>query len=491
MLKLEYSPSVALALMKAFPKYTLQKANLKIEKYVKTLERLMRRAKLNKVSKRSNKKKTYELEATILWDKTGQLGSDKIRIHQWLLANRFALVINTNPNYKPSKELAVFKTTKYLTVTDESLLDKLRKMTVQERHVYLDTPSKDDIDEINDDLKDYRALSTQEQKDRYDLAEIDITSVKNYLKKLADGQIFIDYLKQESDADIAEYILRIAQLNNGLLPQLKDKSDFGRNYYKNISVQNVSKRVRETFLGDSWEYDCKSCSASWKMAFAWEQYNSKKRHKVKFQESFSALTLYLEHKFEIVDEVIDHTYQVQYPYSHAYKTKVIKEAMTAIGFGAKLTMGSWRAKDGEIKSSSLLEVFDEDTSLLRRFVDCTIVREYNDEQAILNKYIVNKFSSDTTWLAEMEASRIKRKRKPYKQNQKISWLFQHAETIMMKIVRDELQKLGKTVLANVHDAIVVRQQLTASELLAIEQIVRTSTNVQYFSLGETPYKSCH
>jgi ADP-ribosylglycohydrolase len=103
----------------------------------------------------------HTLEASILWDKTGQLGSKKIRIHQWLMENRFPLVINTNPNYKPSKELAIFKTTKYLTVNDESLLEKLRKMTIQERHVYLDTPSQDDIDEINDYLKDYRSLSTQ------------------------------------------------------------------------------------------------------------------------------------------------------------------------------------------------------------------------------------------------------------------------------------------------------------------------------------------
>jgi len=491
MLKLEYSPSVAYALMKAYPKYTLQKANSKIEKYVKTLERLMRRAKLSKVSKRTKKKKTYELEATVLWDKTGQLGSDKIRIHQWLLQNRFALVINTNPNYKPSKELAEFKPTKYLTIKNESLLDLMRSMTVQARTHFLDNPSKDDIDEINDYLKDFHALSSIEQSDKYDLVEVDIESVKNYLKKLCDGQVFIDYKKQESDADCAEYILRIAQLNNRQLPQLKDKSDFGRNYYKNISVQNVSKRVRETFLGDSWEYDCKSCSASWKMAFAWEQYNNKKRNKVKFESSFNALTLYLDHKSEFFNEVIEYTYQAKYPYSRAYKTKVIKEAMTAIGFGAKLTMGSWRAKDGETKSSSLLEVFDEDTSLLRRFVDCTIVREYNDEQSILNKYIVNKFSSDAIWVAEMETSRIRRKRKPYRQNQKISWLFQHAETEMMKIVRKQLQKLGNAVLANVHDAIVVRERLTASELLAIEQIVRTSTNVQYFALGETPYKSCN
>lgn len=491
MLKLKCDPLVVKALMTAFPNYSEKKAQARLYKYVSTLQRMMRRAKLNAPSKRSKKTKTYTLEASVLWDKTGQLGSKKIRIHQWLMENRFPLVINTNPNYKPSKELAIFKTTKYLTVSDESLLEKLRKMTIQERHFFLDTPSQDDIDEINDYLKDYRALTTQEKNDRYDLAEVDIESLKNYILKLARGEVFIEHEKQESDADNSEYILRIAQLNNRQLPQLKDKSDFGRTYYKMRSVQNVSKRVREALLGDCWEYDSKSCAASWKMAFAQEFYNSKKRHDNSFEDSFSAMTLFLEYKNDFYTKVIDETFLAEYPYSTEYKTKFIKSAMTAVGFGAKLTMGSWTDKDGEAKSSSLLEVFDDDKTLLRRFVDCTIVREYNHELSTLNKYILKKFSSDMNWLADLEASRIKKNRKPYSKSQRVSWLFQHAETEMMNIVRKKLQKLGKTVLANIHDAIVVRERLTKSELLAIEKTVRAKTNVKYFALGETEYKRHH
>ena len=489
MLKLECSPSVVNALMIAFPNYTKEKAELRLNKYVKTLQKLMRRAKLNKSSKRSKKTKTYTLEATVLWDKTGQLGSDKIRIHQWLIENRVPLVINTNPNYRPTKELAVFKPTKYLTIKDESILEKLRVMTSQERTDFLDNPSTDDIEEITDYLKDFRALSSHEQNDRYDLVAVDSESVKNYLMKLCDEKVFIDFAKQESDADASEYILRIAQLNNGELPQLKEKSEFGRTYYKNLSVQNVSKRVREAFLGNSWEYDCKSCSASWKMAFAQEWYDSKKRPSKSFDDSVCALTIYLEYKNDFFDLVIDKTYLAQYPYSYEYKTKVIKEAMTAIGFGAKLTVGSYRSKDGEVKFSSLFEVFDEEMDLLRRFVECSIVGEYCDEQSILNNYIVKKFSSDETWLADMEESRTRRKRKPYKPSQKISWLFQHAETLMMDIFRDELKKLGKTVIANVHDAVVTRERLSANEIAHIESVVRAKTNVGYFAIGETSYLS--
>jgi hypothetical protein len=42
LLKLEYSPKVTNALMKAFPRYSQVKADEKLSKYIKTLERLMR-----------------------------------------------------------------------------------------------------------------------------------------------------------------------------------------------------------------------------------------------------------------------------------------------------------------------------------------------------------------------------------------------------------------------------------------------------------------
>ena len=144
--------------------------------------------------------------------------------------------------------------------------------------------------------------------------------------------------------------------------------------------------------------------------------------------------------------------------------------------------------NGEEKLTSLYEVFHKDINTLTRFVNCPIVQKYNKEQQILNKYIVRKFSVDSQWRIDLDSERQRKNMKnDFSTAQKVVWLFQHAETEMMSIVRTELQKLGKTVLANVHDAIVVRERLTASELLAIEQFVRTTTNVQYFALGETPY----
>ena len=71
--------------------------------------------------------------------------------------------------------------------------------------------------------------------------------------------------------------------------------------------------------------------------------------------------------------------------------------------------------------------------------------------------------------------------------QKIVWLYQHAESIMMDMVRAEVKKSGNTVLANVHDAIVVGNQIPALLLDKIELKVQLKTGVDYFRLGETGY----
>ena len=58
---------------------------------------------------------------------------------------------------------------------------------------------------------------------------------------------------------------------------------------------------------------------------------------------------------------------------------------------------------------------------------------------------------------------------------------------MINIVSAEVKKSGNTVLANVHDAVVVRNQIPAKLLVKIERKVQQRTGVTYFALGETGY----
>ena len=57
----------------------------------------------------------------------------------------------------------------------------------------------------------------------------------------------------------------------------------------------------------------------------------------------------------------------------------------------------------------------------------------------------------------------------------------------MDMVKAELKKSDNTVLANVHDAVVVRNQIPAKLLAKIERKVQLKTGVGYFRLGETGY----
>ena len=487
MIKLTYDPSVLIALHQAFPKpkNSAQKA---LDKYINLLEGLFH-SSMFKRSTYAQNLKAYDIPLTPINRRGPTIKNKNNRVHRWLENNGYALVINLRPSASNlTKEHALLKPTNLLTVSNADLLGELRIMTAFELNSYFNTLTQDWIDKVNFYQDEYLSASSSVQKDLFFTTDLDIDSVKNYMRKVVNKTVGLNRTQEASTAYQAEYILRIAQVNNGKLHQKIDKKAFGRTYYEGLSVTNVSKELRKAMLGDSWEYDSKSCSTAWKMAFAQEWYELKKRRKLSVTQTFNAMTWFLNDKPNFYQHVTHHTFQHS-TLTKEEKTAILKEAMTALGFGAKLGVGKWLGMFGEEKMTSLYEVFNKDLVALTRFVNCPIVQKFNKEQQILNKYIVEKFSVDGQWRIDMDLERQRKKIKDdLSQAQKVVWLFQHAETKMMNIVRDELQKLGKTVLANVHDAIVVRERLTALELLAIEQIVRTRTNVQYFALGETQYQ---
>ncbi len=489
MLQITADPSVLEALQKAFPKPP-NSAKRQLEKYIDLLQVLIHMSMFKRSTYAQNLK-AYDVPLKLIWNQGPTINNRQYRVHEWLNDNGYALVVNLHPTASNlTKEHALLKPTRLLKVKNDDLLSELRLKTSQELTLYLDTLRQEWINSVNAYQDEYLTSSASIQKDLFFTTDIDIESLKNYMRKVVDKSLGLNRTQEATTIYQAEYILRIAQMNNGKLHQKIDKKAFGRTYYEGLSVTNVSKQLREAMLGDSWEYDSKSCSTAWKMSFAQEWYDSKQRRKLSLRDKFNAMTWYLENKNDFFQHVLNHTFQHS-TLTNDEQTSIVKEAMTALGFGAKLSVGKWRGMNGEEKLTSLYKVFEKDMGTLTRFVNCPIVQKFNKEQQILNKYIVEKFLVDSQWRIDMDLERQRKKMKDdFSQAQKVVWLFQHAETLMMNIVRDELQMLGKTVLANVHDAIVIREHLSASELLAIENQVIAKTKVEYFALGETRYKRC-
>ena len=483
MLTIEYVPSVLAALEAAFPTPP-NRAKQQLDKYLVLLERLMRLSQLNR-SPLAHKYNAYDIPLTKLINGSPTINNKRFRVHQWLGANGMALVKNINANANNiTKEIAVLKPTANLIVRNDNLLKYLKSLSALELDAYLNSLTQDWQDLIADYQSHYNSLSVRDRKTQYFTSPVDIASLKLYMTALVHGSTALNKYQQENTIVQAEYVLRLAQVTNGLLHQKIDKKAFGRTYYEGVSVLSTRKELRMAFLGASWEYDCKSCSTAWKMSFATEWHAQKNSRKQDVRHTFAAMTLYLEDKEAFFDAVIQEVYNSQ-PTPENKAT--IKEAMTALGFGAKLSMGTWRSDSGEESQSSLFEVFGKDKGILKRFIDCYLVRKFNAEQQTLNKFIVAKFSGDAVWQAEMAAEQQRKKVKQFSSAQKIVWLYQHAETIMMNMVRAEVKKSGNTVLANVHDAVVVRNQISAKLLAKIERKVQNRTGVDYFRLGEAAY----
>lgn len=483
MLTIEYVPSVLAALEAAFPTPP-NRAKQQLDKYLVLLERLMRLSQLNR-SPLAHKYNAYDIPLTKLINGSPTINNKRFRVHQWLGANGMALVKNINANANNiTKEIAVLKPTVNLIVKNDNPLKYMQSLSALELDDYLNSLTQDWQDLIADYQSHYNSLSLKDKKSQYFTSPVDIASLKRYMKNIVHGATALTKSQQEDCIENAVNVLRHAQVNNGFLHQRIDKKAFGRTYYEGVSVLSTRKELRMAFLGSSWEYDCKSCSTAWKMSFATEWHAQKKSRKQDLRHTFPAMTLYLEDKDAFFDAVILEVYNAQ-PTTD-YKA-TIKSAMTALGFGAKLSMGTWRSDTSNDNKSSLFKVFENDEAALKKFVDCYLVKKFNAEQQTLNKFIVAKFSGDAQWQAEMTAEQQRKKVKQFSAAQKIVWLYQHAETIMMDMVRAEVKKSGNTVLANVHDAVVVRDQILAKLLAKIESKVQQRTGVGYFRLGETGY----
>jgi hypothetical protein len=483
MLTIEYVPSVLAALEAAFPTPP-NRAKQQLDKYLALLERLIRLSLLNR-SVYARRFDAYDIPLTKLINLSPTINNKKWRVHEWLGKHGHALVVNINKSANNiTKEIAVLKPTAKLIVKNDNLLKYLQSLTAPELNAYLNSLTQDWQDLIDEYQSHYNSLSAKDRKSQYFTSPVDIPALKRYMTGIVQGTTTLNKYQQENTIVQAEYVLRLAQVTNGLLHQKIDKKAFGRIYYEGVSVLSTRKELRMAFLGSSWEYDCKSCSTAWKMSFATEWHAQKKSRKQDVRHTFAAMTLYLEDKEAFFDAVILEVYNSK-P-TPLYKA-TIKEAMTALGFGAKLSMGTWRSDSGEESQSSLFGVFEKDEVALKRFVSCDLVKKFNSEQQTLSKFIVAKFSGDAAWQAEMSAEQQRKKVKQFSAAQKIVWLYQHAETSMMDMVRAEAKKSGNTVLANVHDAVVVRDQIPTTLLAKIERKVQQRTGVGYFRLGETGY----
>ena len=115
---------------------------------------------------------------------------------------------------------------------------------------------------------------------------------------------------------------------------------------------------------------------------------------------------------------------------------------------------------GQWKVSSISKVFPNQIERTR-FLENEYSRAFQAEQRQLDAFIFgDQTAKHPSLLTDPE---LKTASGRLNRSKVMAYLYQHAETEAMTLLRAELTRLGATLLASIHDAVTVRERLTTDQ----------------------------
>ena len=261
----------------------------------------------------------------------------------------------------------------------------------------------------------------------------------------------------------------------------KKHSDFGRTYYEGVSVQNVNKTLRRALLGNSWEYDIRCSVVAWKLNFAQElsPYVDPMKD---YRRNFWASLWYFEARKEFLLDVRHSTFTKTSDTSIEFQDELIKEAITAISFGARANAKGWRTANGRWSNPALAKIL---TNAQEReaFLQSYTIQSFIKEQSLLDEYLADGLQTE---MPDLYYSDLLSAGKRPSKSKAVAYMYQHSETRVMNVARATLAKYGIKTIANIHDAFVVRKKLPSyvRDQVLYEMQAQTSNEYWRFKAEE-------
>jgi hypothetical protein len=481
MLKLTIDPIVLKTLKKAMPK--TNKAELALEKYVSVLEAHLNWSLLYSSTNLYKWAKRFVVSAHQVMAEGGQfvIAGKKQYLQDWLNQNKLALFEIAEVGLI-GKEYSHINLTGLVKVTDELDLSTLGEQEINQIDQWLNDKSLGDEEFIGNVFPDIYTHTNIKQA--YDYVEIDIVSLQRYIIWLIKKSAHFNPVEKQRMLRQAHLILRVAQITNGLFPQKKNHSFFGRNYYHGISVQSVHTSLREAMLGNCYEYDLRSAAASWKLGFA-EDLLYFEGNSANLENEFGASLFYLQDKKAFTNYVINATF-TDSSVSYQFKEGIIKQALTALSFGARMSTQGWTDASGKQTNPALVKII-KNKQERENFIHCDLIVSLMEEQKRLDDYIYRHFT-ETVCPDLLKETQLQTKSGRASKNKILAWLFQHAETHIMDMVASEVEKTNNEVLARVHDAIFVKHKISMYDKERIEDLICKHSRIKYWSLKEEEIK---
>ena len=469
-------------LHKAFPKPP-GAARRCLDKYIAALERMLFDALQRGQTPLQRKLNLYSLPLKQLAAEGGQIGPGRVRLHAWLKSQNLELVQSVTLGSNLSGLVSEVRLTPLVAMTNglANIEQALRSaQTDSDVDQYLDGNTQASYRLFDMLYPDYRFDWTQAQTHAvFDLVPVDIASVKAYMMWLSTQSTLISSGRKALYLRQAKIILAVASLTKGLFYQRKQPSAFGRMYYEGISVQSVNKELRRAMLGNCWEYDIRSSVVAWKMGFA-RSFMAHYGINGELRKVFPATLSYLEDKADFTRTVRIYTFSNLDKSQAELQTKLLKQAFTAISFGARAHSRGWQNQAGQWTNPALVDIL-KNPEERDRFLNDSVVESFIKEQGALDDYLVELVQRSHPALLQ-QSLLLSPSGRPAKAKV-VAYLYQHGETEVMDVMRRVAAEHDRVPLANVHDAIFFKRRLGVDLKWEIEHRMRQETGNPYWHLS--------
>jgi hypothetical protein len=462
MINITVRPEVEQALAAAFPE-PKNSAKRALAKYVRTLEKLAQEALLYGQSPAQQKLGAYSISLQRLANLGGQIGPKRKRVHAWLRENGFELVRTVTQGSNLTGRLSEVKFTANMTAIVDTGVDNL------------------EMDRSFAEVPDVSSLTLHDCSEQYDALEVDETSLRSYIQWLTELATKISESEKLKTLAQARSILANACSKGGLYYQRKKPSVFGRTYYEGLSIQNVNKELRRGILGDCWEYDIRSSVIAWKMGFA-KSFLISVGDGRSVRDAFSATTGYLEDRDDFMRTMRHFIFLDGSNVPRDLQAKLLKQAVTAISFGARATSTGWYDMLGAWTNPALVEIIKNPVER-DRFLGDTTIRKFIQEQNLLDKFIFKQFKEDAG--DYLSSPHLLTPSGRVSKSKVLAFYYQQSETSAMNVFREVAAKYGHRPLANIHDAVFFRRRLGAELKSEIELAMQEEMGNSYFKIAAT------
>lgn len=486
MIKLSIDPQVLTKLQQAFPA-PAKSASRALAKYSRALEGLLFSSIQRGLSPLQQKLGLYPIPLHDLANKGGRIGPQKLRVHKWLKDNQLELVQTVEKGSKFSGEYSTVKLTRFVTLEDKvtvcsAVISEIK--SDRELAHYLTGVSDDSYAVFLHLYPELEPSFHPEPVSGFDLVPVDVESLKAFIVWLSDGVKFGSKEKRQHVLNNAKLVLAVASNNGNMFPQRIKPSPFGRTYYEGVSIQNVHKELRRAILGNCWEYDMRSSVVAWKMGYA-KELLLRAAVKPDVRAYFPTTTLFLEDKSDFMYTVRYFTFSSNSVLTREFQMSLIKQALTAISFGAKSSGASWMDSGGNWQKPAIVKILmnrDE----RERFLSNPTVKAFIDEQCVLDDFIFKRVREEVPAL--LKNSCVLTSSGRVSKAKVLSYIYQHAETDVMNLVCAISRKYGHEPIARVHDAVFFMKRLGPDLKHEIELTLQHLTDNKYWHLSPKQIK---